>query len=428
MIFYCIRPIDGFYVASADGLIRVVSVTDDAFGRSLSPVRYHSFENLLGQRIDHNVDVFPFPPEVFFAPFEEAADAGESIGSYYFDADIYQHLINRPAKILGNKLKLVHFLRDKLATKNAIAKLGISIPTLRPLPDGKLGGDPVVLRPSTSDGGSGIRLSSHVTPTEARRFSYAEEYVDGPSFNVHFTIGPDRIRVYAPSVQLIGIDVLAPEPFAYCGGDFFAAQHEDRSGHVMEKLMVSTARIAKWLAEAGYRGAGGVDFIVRDGTEYFLEINPRMQCSSFALSIALAEDEKPTIDQLHCAAFLEEEVVPLDLVEFVTTTRTPPSHLVLVHDGKSGILNAILQEGEYNDNLFFIRPFDTKTPRRLLHAKSDVWLCGTPIEGTFVHRGAQLGRIVISQSVLDSNSMQMKTEWRQVVHQLRKSITVSTET
>lgn len=429
MIFYCIRPIDGFYLVSSGMADRIISVTDDAYGRLLKhSTRCCSFERLLNRRIDHNVDMFPFPADFFLAPFEQAVDAGEVIGSYYLDTDIYDHFFDRSDKILGNDLDLVQFLRNKFATKKAIAKLGIPVPGVRPIPTAtEQESDLVILRPSTSDGGTGIRLSRYALAEERENFAYAEEYIDGPSFNVHFTIGPDHIRVYEPSVQIIGVDILAPEPFAYCGGDFLAARNY-YDGLVSEHLMTSTAQITEWLASLGYRGAGGVDFVVCDGVIYFLEVNPRMQCSSFALSIALAEDGRPTIDQLHCTAFLDKKVSYSSTVEFVSTSRTPPGHLVLVHDGEDGIFNAVPQDAEYDADLSFVRPFDMATPRRLLKNESAVWFCGAPLPGTLVQRGAQLGRIVSGRAILDSNTMKINEKYKKIIHHLRKRIIITTET
>jgi hypothetical protein len=64
------------------------------------------------------------------------------------------------------------------------------------------------------------------------------------------------------------------------------------SGNLKEKIESEAKRVALIMGELGYKGVGGIDFIVADNKPYFVEINPRKNHST-VLNNSLLEEVRP---------------------------------------------------------------------------------------------------------------------------------------
>jgi hypothetical protein len=62
--------------------------------------------------------------------------------------------------------------------------------------------------------------------------------------------------------------------FDYAGSDYGA--YTRLSSSVQKKIRESTLSIGEWVADMGYKGLFGVDFIIHGGEPYALEVNPRL--------------------------------------------------------------------------------------------------------------------------------------------------------
>ena len=65
-------------------------------------------------------------------------------------------------------------------------------------------------------------------------------------------------------------------------------------------------KIAKKLQSIGYRGIGGIDYLLKDNCIYFMEVNPRFQASSEYLDKLLIDKGLPGIFELNYLAFYDE--------------------------------------------------------------------------------------------------------------------------
>ncbi len=65
----------------------------------------------------------------------------------------------------------------------------------------------------------------------------------------------------------------------------------------------------------GYRGVGGIDYLVYNDEVYFVEINPRFQASTLLLNIALNEVGLPCMQELQLDAFSGRKTVPIQKLE-----------------------------------------------------------------------------------------------------------------
>lgn len=171
---------------------------------------------------------------------------------------------------------------------------------------------PIVLRRSSSSGGSGCRLVSSI---DALRQLLSMEVGESlwawtpylrPSLpvNVNATIFRSGKVVFHPSsVQLVGIEAATDRALIYCGGDFAALKELDRES--IDKVDGLVRKIAGWLAQRGYLGAFGVDFLVTETGIRFVEINPRFQASSRTAADLDKAMGRPDQLMTHLAAFAD---------------------------------------------------------------------------------------------------------------------------
>lgn len=147
---------------------------------------------------------------------------------------------------------------------------------------------PLVLRRSRSSGGTGVHLVTSAEelesswPHQDEAFASVAPYLDATvPVNVGAVVWDDGdVTVDYPSVQLIGVPNLTTRRFGYCGNDFVAVQ--DLPDPVLDQVEDTTTRVGRQLGLSGYRGAFGVDFLVKDEQALFIEVNPRFQGSTHA--------------------------------------------------------------------------------------------------------------------------------------------------
>ena len=127
-------------------------------------------------------------------------------------------------------------------------------------------------------------------------------YVEAASpINNTFMISDNYIHVFNGSFQLINSD----KELTYNGWDFNL--YNKLSNSSKKKIYDQTLIIAKKLQLLGYRGVGGVDYLLKDDQLYFMEINPRFQASSEELDKMLIEQGYPSIFELNYLAFYDDK-------------------------------------------------------------------------------------------------------------------------
>jgi predicted ATP-grasp superfamily ATP-dependent carboligase len=123
-------------------------------------------------------------------------------------------------------------------------------------------------KPLASGGGFGIEpLRDHDEP--ARKSHYFQEQIDGPSFSALFVGARERARLVGVTRQWIGI---VGSPFVYRG----SIGPMPVSAELAARLQALGDVVAR---EFGVAGWFGVDFILRDGIPWPVEINPRYTAS-----------------------------------------------------------------------------------------------------------------------------------------------------
>jgi hypothetical protein len=198
---------------------------------------------------------------------------------------------------------------------------------------------PIVLRRSRTTGGVGLSklddesLLDELWPDEDEAFVSVAPFLDSAvPVNVGGVVWHDGITVHPASVQLIGVRGCTGRPFGYCGNDFAAIKDLGKvTVGAIEQAMV---KVGGWLRSAGYLGAFGADFLVKDGVPLFTEVNPRFQGSTHLSCQISVELEESCLLTEHIGAFFGLPApAPLSLWDLALAA--PPTAHVVVHSTAS---------------------------------------------------------------------------------------------
>ena len=152
----------------------------------------------------------------------------------------------------------------------------------------------VIVRSDLSIGGHGVWIVKQESDIEllAAGIARSEDdrlFVLQPLYSV--TSSPNvQYEITRAGPQMLGVsDQQMTQNYAF-GGNLYPSNHQQNT-----VLLDQANRIARWLGDAGYLGVIGIDFIVTDDGEIFIvEINPRVNTSTFPLLLS---------KRLGCGAF-----------------------------------------------------------------------------------------------------------------------------
>lgn len=147
-------------------------------------------------------------------------------------------------------------------------------------------GTPFVVQLPVGTGGFGTSFVSGEEDWNktAERFMNADvwiaPYLGDLSLNINGIAIPDGSVVGYPSVQLTGFAFLNHGSGMYCGNDFGAVATLPRE--LLEDVRRQTAGVGDCIAEMGFVGLFGLDFVVgaQDGVARAVDLNPRWQGST----------------------------------------------------------------------------------------------------------------------------------------------------
>jgi|GEM_PF-539773 len=132
-----------------------------------------------------------------------------------------------------------------------------------------------------SEGSPGV--SSGRSPTPAthqctsdsplqRHDVYLQEYIDGVPMSATFCSDESGLHLLGMCLQLIGWPCLGASNFLFCGN-----LGPVDVGEEITKQVLAIARVL--VDRSGIRGVFGIDFIMRQGKVWLLEVNPRLTAS-----------------------------------------------------------------------------------------------------------------------------------------------------
>lgn len=182
--------------------------------------------------------------------------------------------IGRQRPVIGLDPVIVDRLRDPWQMSLWLQESTICVPRLASA--GRADVDCPWLRKSvTSSGGLGVGVDSSdkvVDQTLPSRGEYLQEYIDGVPMSATFCADDAGVHLFGTSLQLIGWPSLGASGFLFCGN----VGPVDPGSEVTQQIL-DAARVI--VERSGLKGVLGIDFILRQGQAWFLEVNPRITAS-----------------------------------------------------------------------------------------------------------------------------------------------------
>jgi hypothetical protein len=295
---------------------------------------------------------------------------------------------------------------DKVYVRAVMAALGLPVPEAIALHVSEITyeavvrrlGEPFVLQAPGGAGGQGTYLVRDRTELLAALSGSPEigqwlisRYAGDLTINVAGVVHVDGVRMLPPSLQISGIPELQSDFGAYCGSAFGPL---DVDARVLARASAHVATIGEWLREMGHRGLFGVDIAVDRDRLALLEVNARVQGSSWLLSSLQGIDEACLVE--HCEAILGR---PLG-ARLVESVDVPSGQHLLVRWGGSA-----------------------SRVRGVAPPANAATITGLPSTGTLLQPGALLGRIASPFPLSTPDGHALTPEARSAVAALHESIT-----
>jgi len=269
--------------------------------------------------------------------------------------------LNDLIPILGNHPNVIQKVRDKMRFFQELKRLGIPHPETAFAENYKEAREkakdidyPVLIKPSRSFGGAGIRKAQNPRRLAQafREASFYDErvliqkYISGTRASVSLVSSARRAIALTLNEQMLGVKTLGQEePFGYCGNIvplMMPRAVTDNCKDIVERIATHFDLV----------GSNGVDFVIsQEGTPYVIEVNPRFQgtleCVERVLGINIvkahvqtcSEGVLPTIannSELFCSRLIlfasQRSLIP-DLTAF-REVRDIPLTGVIVEKGE----------------------------------------------------------------------------------------------
>ena len=254
-------------VSAARAGYRVTAV--DAFG----DLDLSSVAAVIPLRLEYGAQYGPF------AAVRAARAVPAELAAYTSNFENYPAAVAKLAghrKLLGNPPAVLTRVRNPFELMRVLRRRGFTTPVARATPPtARHAPASWLLKPRRSGGGHGTRVWRQGEPVP--RTHYLQERIAGIPGSVVFAADGRRAVTLGLTRQLVGDARLGTHGFRYCGsllgppGGLF-----QRAGGLLE----TAASLATALtAEFGLIGLNGIDFIVRDGVPYPIEVNPRYSAS-----------------------------------------------------------------------------------------------------------------------------------------------------
>jgi uncharacterized protein len=167
-----------------------------------------------------------------------------------------------------------------------------------------------ILKPRYGAGGYGVRMFDFSNHLEDKEYStninqaninqvienddwILQEFIQGENISASVLATKSDATTILTSSQIIGDEVLGQrEPFGYCG-NIVPYTEDTNTGNTYTEDMEISEIAQKVVTHLSLIGSNGVDFILRNGELYVIEVNPRLQgtfeCAEMALDINMAE-------------------------------------------------------------------------------------------------------------------------------------------
>ncbi|MEP7227653.1 MAG: ATP-grasp domain-containing protein, partial [Gemmatimonadales bacterium] len=182
----------------------------------------------------------------------------------------------RNRKLLGNPPAVLTRVRNPFELMRVLRRLRFTTPHTRATPPiARQAPGSWLLKPRRSGGGHGTHVWRRGEPVP--RTHYIQERIAGTPGSIVFAADGRRAVTLGLTRQLVGDVRLGAHGFRYCGSLLGNAGGIFRQA---DGLLETAGSLATALtAEFGLIGLNGLDFVLRDGVPYPIEVNPRYSAS-----------------------------------------------------------------------------------------------------------------------------------------------------
>lgn len=257
----------------------------------------------------------------------------------------------------GSPAVVERLAEDKVYVRAALRELGVPVPEALHLDRGELDfttvarrlGTPFVAQTPNGAGGQGTYLVRDAAGLAAALGAHPHvprwllsRYAGDVTINVAGVVHADGTRLMPASLQISGIAELGCGFGGYCGSDFATPRIDPGA---LEAAYRHTEQVGRWLAGQGHRGLFGADIAVSGGEVSFLEVNPRVQGSSWLLSRLQERAGLEACLFQHLRALLGEPLGPAGAARPVLATGG--SHLLVRWRGPAGVVRSVPPPDNY---------------------------------------------------------------------------------
>lgn len=209
-------------------------------------------------------------------------------------------LAQRP--VIGPDPEIVDLLRQPRNFAGWLSQSGLNIPRLAS-PDNANADCLWLRKPNSGSGGLGIRPvqpknapsggSQKTTSSE----EFLQEYIDGVPMSAVFYSDHHGLNLLGTSIQLVGWPGLGASDFLFCGN----VGPVNPGNDVKRQLILAAESLVN---HTGLKGVFGVDFVLRQGEAWFIEVNPRLTASHMLYENPTSHNlEERSLVTRHLAAF-----------------------------------------------------------------------------------------------------------------------------
>jgi predicted ATP-grasp superfamily ATP-dependent carboligase len=241
----------------------------DAFG----DLDLRSVAAVIPLRAEHGAEYGPF------AAVRAARPVAAELVAYTSNFENYPAAVAKLAehrKLLGNPPTVLTRVRNPFELMRVLRRRGFTTPVTRTTPPAaRQAPGSWLLKPRRSGGGHGTRVWHQ--GESVPRTHYLQERIAGIPGSIVFAADGRRAVTLGLTRQLVGDARLGTHGFRYCGS--LLGNHGGLFRRADGLLETARSLATALTAEFGLLGLNGIDFVVRDGVPYPIEVNPRYSAS-----------------------------------------------------------------------------------------------------------------------------------------------------
>ena len=350
-------------------------------------------------------------------------------------------------RILANPVELKSRFDDKVLFRRRAVEAGLGVPPGEVVALGSLGakeleefGPVMIISERIGSSGNQTHLIDSTQALSHKRNELIEKlgpdalvivtaFLDGPALGAAGVICNEKPRMSHPSVMFTGIPGCSMHRFDYAGSDYAAYRQVSRESR--RKIEEATLKIGDWIAEAGYRGIYGVDFIVHRDEPYAIELNPRvLGTTQLMTELEEIHSNAPTTTYWHLAEFLDRSddidahpdllahLDQPDLSGFQLLIRnTSASRVKIGHSLAPGIYTLKKKSPE------FIR--HGHRLREVQEQDEVLVTCSPPAKGTIVEPRGTFCKLEGVSSIYEGGEKQISPDAQEMIHTFIRHLALS---